>query len=221
MKIITLIIFGALCLGMDIVYTIFNKTKGYKAVLIKGLTIMASFILAVICTNFNSVTGALPIFIFIGLAFCLLSEAMSVSTVDEEKPKMIVFGLLKSVAIALFAVSALTLSGFNLFALGGGLLIGLGIGCIICAIKKYKKAYQLFSTVIVWTAVGFLLFEGVYACLTSVRFIASVMMVAAGVLIALSQLVQAFAKEGGKMQYVSSIMYTLALTVLALLIYFY
>ena len=69
MKIATLIIFGVICLGLDILYAIFNHTKGYKAVLIKGLTVLAAFVLAVVCANFNSVTSALPIFTFLGLGF--------------------------------------------------------------------------------------------------------------------------------------------------------
>ena len=139
MKMITLIIFGVICLVMDIIYAIFSNSKGYKAVLIKGLTILSSLILAVVSANFNSVTSAISIFIFIGLGFCLLSEAMNITDIDEEKPRMIVFGVLKGISIALFAVSAVTLSGFNILTLGSGLLIGLGIGCIICAIKKHKK----------------------------------------------------------------------------------
>jgi len=220
MKMISLIIFGVICLGMDVVYSLFNKTKGYKAVLIKGITVLASCAFAVICANLNSLTSALPLFVYLGFGFCLLSEAMTVSQIDEEKPRMMVFGFLKAFTFALFAVGAVSLTGFNVLVLGGGLLLGLGVGCVVCAIKKYKRAYQAFSTIASWAGVGLLLCEGAFAVFNSIRMISSVIMLGIGLLLFISHFIESCAQEGSKLLYVSSFMYALALSLFGVLIYF-
>ncbi|MBQ8909109.1 MAG: hypothetical protein IJY90_02340 [Clostridia bacterium] len=221
MKILTFAIFGVISLGMDVIYTLFSGTKGYKSLLIRGITVLSAFILAVASSNLNSVTSALSLFICMGFGVSILSEAMTISEIDAEKPKMITFGVLRAVSIALFGVSTLTLTGFNIFALGGGLLLGLGIGSVMCAIKKYKKGYQAFSTLAVWAAIGLLAGESIYGCINSAHFVSSLIILFAAVSFIVSQVVKSIAKEDAKIQYLANALYTFALTLMAVSIYFY
>ncbi|MBO5395233.1 MAG: hypothetical protein J6A28_05000 [Clostridia bacterium] len=221
MKMIVFIIFGVLTIAMSALYTVFHNQKGYKALLIRGGAVLTAFALALICANLNSLTNALPLLIFFGMGFLLLSESMITSPIEQEKPKMIVFGVLKALGIACFGLSALSLSYFNVFALGGGLLIGLGIGCVVCAVKKYKQWYQVLATLVIWVAIGFMIAEGIYAYLASSHMITSIIMAGAGVLFMLSQLFRSFVKDTSKMQYVVNLLYILGIAAVACSMYFY
>ena len=221
MKIATFIIFCVLAVGMAAVYTIFHKEKGYKALLIRGGSVLACFALALICANLSSLSNAMPLFIFFGTMFMLLSEAMIVSPIEEEKPKMIVFGVLKALTIACFGLSALSLTNFNIIALAAGVLFGAGMGCVVCAVKKYKKWYQVLATLLIWVAIGFLLVEAVFACIKSVHLISGIMMVGGAAMLMVSQLIRSFAKDESKINYVMRALYILGTAIIASSIYFY
>lgn len=221
MKIATFIIFCVLAVGMTAVYTIFHKEKGYKALLIRGGSVLACFALALISANMNSLSTAFPLLIFFGMMFMLLSEAMILTPIEQEKPKMIVFGSLKALTIACFGLSAMSLANFSFLALSAGLLLGSGIGCVICAIKKYKKWHQVLATLLIWGALGFLLVEGLFACLKSIHIGSAVVMLLGGAMLMASQFIRTFAKDEAKIQYVMRALYVLGAALIAASIYFY
>ena len=221
MKIATFIIFCVLAAGMAAVYTIFHKEKGYKALLIRGGSVLACFALALVSANLSSILNALPLLVFFGMMFMLLGEAMIVSPIEEEKPKMIVFGVLNSLAIACFGLGALSLTSFNIITLGAGLLLGAGLGCVVCAVKKYKKWYQVLATLLIWVAMGFLVVEGVYACMKSVHMVSAIIIAAGGVMLMASQLIRSFAKDEHKINYIMRVLYILGTAAIAASIFFY
>ena len=221
MRMIIFAVFGAIAVGMSALYTLFHKHNGYKALLVRGLFVLSALALALVGANLNSLTSTYPLLIYLGLSFILLSEAMIVCPIEEEKNKMIVFGVLKAVAIIPFGLSCLTLASFNLFALGGGILLGLGIGCIICAIKKYKKWYQVLSTLLIWVSIGFMAVQSAYAVLFSSHMLTSYIMAGAGGLLLVSQLMRSLTKDESKIRYIVGIMYSLAMVAVACSIYFY
>ena len=221
MKMIPFIIFGVLCVAMNVIYTLFNKSKGYKALLIRGLTVLACIGLAFVSANLNSLTNSFPLLILFGLGFMLLSEAMVVSQIDNEKPRMIVFGLLSCASNSMFGISAMSLTNFNIFAFAGGILLGLGFGCVVCAIKKYKQWYNVLTTLLVFASTGFLLAEGVFAVMTSIHSLASILMLVGGVLMMSERMISAFAKRESIITYFASFLYILSAIAIASSIYFY
>lgn len=221
MKIVPFILFCVLCVGMNVVYTLFCKSKGYKGLLVRGLTILSCLGLALISSNLNSLTNSLPLLVFFGLALMLMSEAMIVSEIDEEKPKMIVFGVLSCASNLMFALSTMSISEFNVFAFFGGILLGVGLGCVVCAIKKYKKWYQVLSTLLTFSAIGFFLSEAVYGVLASSHLITATIMVGAAVLMLVQKFIKCFVQEGTAAYYVASAFYVLASILISCSIYFY
>ena len=221
MKILVLILFLVLCVGMNIVYTIFHQEKGYKGLLIKGSTILSCLMFALVCANLNSLTNSQPLLIVFGIACMLFAQAMTISEIDEEKPKMIVHGVLNGVAIACFGLSCISLSNFSLLAILGGLALGAGLGCVVCSIKKYKKWYQVLSVLFHWCGAGFLLGEGLYAIIASTHLVSSILMLGAGVLIIFNQIIRDFVPQNEKWDYVFNFFYVFSTIIIASSIFFF
>ena len=221
MKILVFVIFLVLCVGMNIAYTIFHQEKGYKGLLIKGSTILSCLMFALVCANLNSLTNSQPLLIVFGIACMLFSQAMSISEIDEEKPKMIVHGVLNGVAIACFGISCISLSNFSFLAILGGLSLGAGLGCAVCSIRKYKKWYQVFSVLFHWSGAGFLLGEGLYAIIASTHILSSILMLIGGVMILFNQIVRDFIPQKQKWDYVYNAIYVFSTIVIATSIFFF
>lgn len=221
MKILVFVIFLVLCVGMNIAYTIFHQEKGYKGLLIKGSTILSCLMFALVCANLNSLTNSQPLLIVFGIACMLFSQAMSISEIDEEKPKMIVHGVLNGVAIACFGISCISLSNFSFLAILGGLSLGAGLGCTVCSIRKYKKWYQVLSVLFHWSGAGFLLGEGLYAIIASTHMLSSILMLVGGVMILFNQIVRDFIPQKQKWDYVYSAIYVFSTIVIATSIFFF
>ena len=221
MKILVFSIFLVLCVGMNIVYTIFHKEKGYKGLLIKGSTLLSCLMFALVCANLNSLTNSQPLLVVFGLACMLFAQAMSISEIDSEKSKMIVYGVLNGVAIACFGMSCISLSNFSFLAILGGISVGAGLGCAVCSVKKYKKWYQVLSVLFHWCGAGFLLGEGLYAIIASTHLISSILMLAGGVMIVFNQIVRDFLPQKAKWEYVFNAIYVLSAIAIASSIFFF
>lgn len=221
MKIFVFCIFLVLCVGMNIVYTIFHKETGYKGLLIKGSTLLSCLMFALVCANLNSLTNSQPLLVVFGIACMLFSQAMSISEIDGEMPKMIVHGVLNGVAIACFGLSCISLSNFSFLAILGGLAIGAGVGCAVCSVKKYKKWYQVLSVLFHWCGAGFLLGEGLYAIIASTHLLSSVLMLVGGAMIVFNQIIRDFIPQNEKWEYAFNAIYVFSVIVIAASIFFF
>lgn len=221
MEIVTFVLFGVLALGMGAVSTIFHKKTGWQGIVVKGLTMLVLLSLALVSANLKELTNALSLFITLALAFLILSEVVTASNEVDEKSKLIVYSVFSAVSTILFAVGAVSLSEFNVLALIGGILAGLGIGLIVCAIKKNWALYPILMEILVWLSIGLLLGFALTAVLTSQHLISSVLMLVGSVLMVLQRLLQKFGGEKVAIGYVINGVYVVALLLMTMTIYFY
>ena len=220
MELIVFILLSVLCVGMSGVYTAFHKKTGWEGILVRGLTIVSLIALPLIMANIKSLNNALPIFVCLGFSFLLMTETLFASNNLIAKPKELVFSILYATGNTLLSLGTLSLAQFNGFGFAGGLLFGLGVGFVICAIKKYKAFYPVIVEVLVYGSIGLILGFGLMAVLSSKHIISAIFMLVAGVLL-LSQRVMKNFEKGTVMGYISSGIYVLSLLLISMTIFFY
>ena len=211
---------GAVCLLMAIMYTIFGQKGGWQGLLVRGLAIVSCLALALVSANLKSITHALPLFVTIGFALLLLSEALKVAGIEDEKANIVTFGVLNSVGFVSIALGGMALGEFNYFAIVGGVFLGIALGCIVCAVKKYKKPARVFVEIFTYMSMGFIVGFGLMSVLGSSHFYSSVCMLGGGVLLIVQKLMTSLGK-GKAVTYIANALYIIALTALSVTIYLY
>lgn len=221
MNIIPIVCFGVVALIMAVVYTVFARKTGWQGLLVRGLAILSCIALVQISANLKAIGNALPIFMTLGLAVLLLSEALKVAGINNEKTSIAVFGVLNSVGFALIACSGLALAEFNIFAVVGGILLGIAGGMLVCAIKKYKSVERVFSEIFTFMGIGFILGFGLMSMLTSSHVITSICMIGGGALLLAHRFMFAFAQKNKTVKHIADLLYILGLLVISVSIYLY
>ena len=221
MKIIPVICLGVLCLLMAIVYTVFSQKSGWQGLLVRGLAILSCILFSQISANLNAINNALPLFTILGLSLLILCETLKVAGIASEKAQVVTFGALNSVAFTLISLSALSLGEFNAFALIGGVFFGIAGGLLVCAIKKYKKVYRVFSEIFTFMAIGFIIGFGLMSILSTTHFLSAICMLAGGTFLLLARLINGLSKGGKVSSYISNALFIIGLTVISLATFLY
>ncbi len=221
MNIVPFILLGVLSIGMGAIYTIFHKREGWQGIVIKGLTMFSILIFVLVNANLREITNALPLFMVIAMALLILSEAIKGSQTVDENSKLIVFSIFNFVSITLFAVSAITLSSFSIFALLGGILAGLGLGLIVCAFKKIWKVTPMLMEILVWIGVGLLLGFSLAGVLISSHFTSALLILFGAVFMVAQRMVEKFGGNHKVIGYLTNAFYVVALILMTTSIYFY
>ena len=220
MTMIPFICLSVICVAMGVMSTIFHHLTGWKAIVVRGVTMVSLVTFALVVSNLNGITNAFPLFISLGLVSLLLSETIETSMAEEEKLKPIVKGVFYSIACILFALSSASLSEFSLFAFLGGLFAGIGSGLIICAIRKEKSFIQMIMNIFSLTCVGLLIGLSFGSVLTSEHLISAILMLSGGVLLLAHRLLVVCGR-GKVAKYITHALYFLGLIALTASIYFY
>ena len=220
MEQIVFILLSVLCAGMGGVYTAFYKKTGWQGILVRGLTIVSLIALPLTTANIKSLNNALPIFVCLGLVFLLMTETLFASNNLDAKPKELVFSILYSVGNVLLSLGTLSLAQFNGFGFAGGILLGLGVGLVVCAIKKYKAFYPVIVEILVYSSIGLILGFGLMAVLSSKHMVSAVFMMVAGVTLLAQRIMTSFEK-GKVMGYIANGLYVLSLLLISMTIFFY
>ncbi len=221
MKIASIILLSVLCVGMGVIYTIFYKRDSWQGIVIKGLTMLSILALALISTSLREISNAMPIFITLALALLIMSETIKGSQTVDENAKLIVFSLFSFASTTLFAISAITLSQFNVLALIGGILTGVGLGLIVCAVKKTWSLWPMVMEILVWLSIGLLLGFTLTATMIGKHLVSSVLMLVGAVLILSQKMLNKFRKDNKIFDYLENGIYVLALVLMTISIYFY
>lgn len=211
---------GAVCLIMSIVYTMFNNKKGWQGLLVKCLTMFSLFLFALISANLKSIINAIALYIPVAFVVLIVSECLSCMDIDE-KVKTIFSGVIKIASFALIAISAMSLAEFNILALIGGLLLGVGLGLISWAKNKYKNLYVILIEIFNFMAICAIIGLGINAVLRSSHFISSILLLVAGVVLLVVKLMRVYGKNNKIVNIIANELYILALIVIGCSIYFF
>ncbi len=220
MELIVFILLSILCAGMSGVYTAFYKKTGWQGILVRGLTMVSLIALPLVTANIKSLNNALPIFVCLGLSLLIMTETLLASNNMIAKSRDLVFSVLYSVGNLLLSLGTLSLAQFNPFGLAGGVLLGLGVGLVVCAIKKYKAFYPVIVEILVYSSIGLILGFGLMAVLSSKHIISAIFMLVAGVMMLTQRIMMSF-DRGKVMGYISSGLYVLSLLLIGMTIFFY
>ena len=220
MESVVFILLCVLCAGMCGVYITFYKKTGWEGILVRGLTMLSLFALPLIMANIKGLNNALPIFVCLGFALLLMTDTLYASNNLIARPKELVFSILYGTGNTFLSLGTLSLAQFNGFGFAGGLLFGLGVGFVICAIKRYKAFYPVIVELLVYGSIGLILGFGLMAVLSTKHVISAIFMLAAGVLLLAQGIMKNFEK-GKVMGYISSGLYVVALLLISMTIFFY
>lgn len=221
MNTIPVICLGALCFIMAVAYTIFGQKGGWQGLAVRGLAIVSCVALAQVSGSLKSLTNALPIFITIGLSVLILGEALKVTNVANEKAQTIASGVINSVGLILISLGGLSLSEFNIFAILGGLLFGVGFGLIVCAIKKYKTKDKVFFEIFSFMSIGLILGFGLMAVISSTHNLSAICTLGGGLVLLFYKLMLSLGKGGKIITYIANALFIIGLTAITLSIYLY
>ncbi len=221
MNIIPIICFGVLALAMAGVYTFFSQKSGWQGLLVRGLAVLSCIALAQISGSLRAITNAFPLFVTLGLRVLVLAEALKVGGIENEKARDVTFGALNGSAFLLISLGGLSLGEFNIFAVLGGVFLGVALGMLVCAIKKYKTLHRVIGEISAFTGMGFVLGFGLMALLSTTHVLSAIFMIAGGALLIASRLMLTLSKGGKVVTMIANAMYALALAIIALSIYLY
>ncbi len=221
MNIVPFIIFAILSVAMGVVYTIFHKKIGWQGIVLRGLTMLTILAFAVISSNARELNNALPMFIIIAIGVLIVSETLNASQNVDENSRFITFSIFNAISTILFAVSAITLAQFNVLGLLGGLLTGLGIGLIVCAVKKNWALYPILMEIMVGLSVGLLLGFSLVAVIISKHFVSSLLMLLGAIIMLAKHIVEKFFNKSKASGYLISALNAISLIIMTMSIYFY
>lgn len=221
MKLASFILLVVLCVGMGVIYTIFHKRYDWQGLLVRGLTILSLLALAIVAANLKELNNALPIFFILALGVLFITETIKTTQKIEGRANLIIYSVLSFASTTLLAVGAITLSQFNILSLVGGILTGVGLGLIVCAVKKDWSVWSIVMEVLVWLSVGLLLGFAMTAVLTSKHLLSSVFMLLGAVFMLAYKLIEKFASNNKVFEYISNALYVLSLLLLTITIYLF
>lgn len=221
MNIIPVVCLGILCLLMAVMYTLFGQKTGWQGLLVRGLAVLSCIILSLVSANLKAINNALPLFTIIGMSLLVLSEALKVADFENKRAELITFGILNSVGFVCIALGGMTLAEFNIFAILGGIFLGVACGLILCAIKKYKKIERVLVEIFSFMSMGFILGFGLMAILSSAHIYSGICMLVGGILLIAQKFLHSLDKGGKVVLKIANAMYIVSLAVIALSIYLY
>ncbi len=215
------IILSILCLGMGALDTIFHKKQGWQGILLKGLTIFSILVLAIVSANARELNNALPMFVMIALGLTILTETLLASNNIDEKARLITFSLLNFVSVMFFSVSSITLSEFNVLALVGGILLGLGLGLVVCGFKRNWALYPILMEILVCLSLGLLFGFALTATVVSKHFVSSLLMLFGAILMLVKHILESFFSKYKIIGYLSTAIFVISMILMTMTIYFF
>ena len=138
-KLIVVIAFGVLALGMCFLSAFFTRTDKVKSFIsIKGLTSLTYLSLAIVSTNLIYITYAYAIFIILALALFMFSSIVRAIPTRSDMFRSL-YTLFESIAFACLVVSVFFLFTMPLYGLIGGLVAFLVL-MIVYLVKRKADA---------------------------------------------------------------------------------
>ena len=162
-KLIVIIAFGVLALGMCLLSALYTKTEKVKSyIAVKGIASLTYLTLAVVATNLIYITYAYAIFIILALALFMYSSIVRAIPTRSDMFRSL-YTLFESIAFACLVVAVFFLFTMPLYGLLGGVVAFLVL-MIIYLVKRKEdpskdKLFNLLlffcSSILLGTAMNF------------------------------------------------------------------
>lgn len=221
MILIAFISLGLVSLLMGILNCLFDNKEDWKGVVVRALTMLSYVVFALVTTNLKVTINALSLFVTIAIVLSLIRMLELSNKIEKEKTRLIYKGIIDILVIASFAVSTLSLSTFNYFAAGGGLLLGIALGLLVWAIKRGESLTKSLLSLFKYTFVGILIGFAISGLFTSNHLVSAIIVMIASVVILSREIVQEFLKESKSKQILINLFEMLTIICFIVSIYFY
>lgn len=218
---VPVIIFGSASLIMSVFYSIFKDKGNWLGFIIRNITMLLLLVFAVVTINVTSVINGLSLFIAVAMAINMFYESLQTSKVDNLKIKEIMSSVTRGVTYLSLMLSAMSLASFSAYALVGGALVGLAIGMIVWIIKKTSEASEAVSYIFAYACLGAMIGLGINAVLFSSHVLSAILVLVAGGLLLVSEILSSFLKDGKLKDILTSEFKIVALILLVLAIFLF
>lgn len=218
---VPVIIFGSASLIMSVFYSIFKDKGNWLGFIIRNITMLLLLVFAVVTINVTSVINGLSLFIAVAMAINMFYESLQTSKIDNLKIKEIMSSVTRGVTYLSLMLSAMSLASFSAYALVGGALVGLAIGMIVWIIKKTSEASEAVSYIFAYVCLGAMIGLGINAVLFSSHVLSAILVLVAGGLLLVSELLSSFLKDGKLKDILTSEFKIVALILLVLAIFLF
>lgn len=218
---VPVIIFGSASLIMSVFYSIFKDKGNWLGFIIRNITMLLLLVFAVVTINVTSVINGLSLFIAVAMAINMFYESLQTSKIDNLKIKEIMSSVTRGVTYLSLMLSAMSLASFSAYALVGGALVGLAIGMIVWMIKKTSEASEAVSYIFAYACLGAMIGLGINAVLFSSHVLSAILVLVAGGLLLVSELLSSFLKDGKLKDILTSEFKIVALILLVLAIFLF
>ena len=221
MTMVPVIIFGSASLIMSVFYSIFKDKGNWLGFIIRNITMLLLLVFAVVTINVTSVINGLSLFIAVAMAINMFYESLQTSKIDNLKIKEIMSSVTRGVTCLSLMLSAMSLASFSAYALVGGALVGLAIGMIVWIIKKTSEASEAVSYIFAYACLGAMIGLGINAVLFSSHVLSAILVLVAGGLLLVSEILSSFLKDGKLKDILTSEFKIVALILLVLAIFLF
>lgn len=221
MTMVPVIIFGSASLIMSVFYSIFKDKGNWLGFIIRNITMLLLLVFAVVTINVTSVINGLSLFIAVAMTINMFYESLQTSKIDNLKIKEIMSSVTRGVTYLSLMLSAMSLASFSAYALVGGALVGLAIGMIVWMIKKTSEASEAVSYIFAYACLGAMIGLGINAVLFSSHVLSAILVLVAGGLLLVSEILSSFLKDGKLKDILTSEFKIVALILLVLAIFLF
>lgn len=219
MVLICLICFGVLIAGLSILYGLFGEKNNTRGVMICGLLMLSVVGFCLTLLNLTSFSSAVAIFFPLAITSFALGELTGYANIEGISKKHIK-NIFFDIALALFTVGVIVLGEFNFVGHLCGELGGLCLGLLFWAVRKTSDKLEIATSVIGYLLVGMMIGGGVWNLICATHFISSILTLGGSVLLLVTMILKTF-DGNNKIRMIERIVLPIALSIMALGVYFF
>lgn len=200
-------------------YVAFNPSTSILHFTFKTLAPTACLFLALISANLASSFGGYTLFITLALAIIIALEAFKCVNSQATLGSTLFLGISNAVSLLLLTIAGIVIAPFNIFGLLTGLLLGLGISCIVLIFKKLTPS-QIIMLIINLAMAGLLIGQAIVLLISQISLGTAIVYLISALLTLFQLVFTSFLKPNKIMPYIARTARILALIGFAMSIYF-
>lgn len=221
MLIVPIIIFGCASLIMSVIYSIFKDKGDWIGFIVRNITMLLLLVFAVVTINVSNVVNGFSLFIAVALAINMFLEGLQLTSIKDAKVKNILCEVSKGITYLSLMLSAMSLASFSVYALLGGIFVGLAVGMMVWLIKKTDEASEACATIFSFACLGAMLGMAINGIVFTGHILSAILVLIGGGLLLASDLLNQFLKEGRVKNILVSEFKIIALVLLVVAIYLF
>ncbi len=221
MLIVPIIIFGCASLIMSVIYSIFKDKGDWIGFIVRNITMLLLLVFAIVTINVSNVVNGFSLFIAVALAINMFLEGLQLTSIKDAKVKNILCEVSKGITYLSLMLSAMSLASFSVYALLGGIFVGLAVGMIVWLIKKTDEASEACATIFSFACLGGMLGMAINGIVFTGHMLSAILVLVGGGLLLASDLLNQFLKEGRVKNILVSEFKIIALVLLVVAVYLF